>query len=300
MKLYLTGGRQKALGRNMQEWQRHDLALILEIDVDSGALTRRAEWSTPPEACPTEEPSVLFKSASLHGDRLYVCTQTEVLTYAVPGFERVGYVSLPCFNDVHRVIANHRGNLVVANTGLDMVVEFTPDGRIVHEWGVLGQDPWERFSRDVDYRRVPTTKPHSSHPNFVFEVNDELWVTRFNQREAVSLSRPGRRIAIDIERPRDGSLLDGEVYFTTVNGHVVVGDPDDCRDLAVVGFSGIRPTKQGANVGWVKRGTGKLRSLRSAQTHVTLFDLTAGQVVLEREVENEDMNVAFGILRANC
>ena len=327
MKLYLTGGRQKALGRNMQEWQRHDLALILEIDVDSGALTRRAEWSTPPEACPTEEPSVLFKSASLHGDRLYVCTQTEVLTYAVPGFERVGYVSLPCFNDVHHVIANHRGNIVVANTGLDMVVEFTPDGRIVHEWGVLGQDPWERFSRDVDYRRVPTTKPHSSHPNFVFELNDELWVTRFEQRDAVSLSRPGRRIAIDIERPHDGSLLDGEIYFTTVNGHVVVADPDDCRvlrtfdlntidrrpqvlgwcrgilpvsrDLAVVGFSRIRPTQHGANVSWIKRGIGKLRSLRSLPTHVTLFDLAAGRVVWEREVENEEMNAVFGILRAN-
>lgn len=327
MKLYLTGGRQKSLGVDMEEWQRHDLALILEVDVDSGTITRRVEWSSPPEACPSEEPSILFKSASLRRDRLHVCTQTEVLTYALPGFERVGYVSIPCFNDVHHVIENERGNLVVANTGLDMVVELTPEGRVVQEWGVLGKDPWERFSREIDYRRVPTTKPHQSHPNFVFEVNRELWVTRFAQRDAISLSPPGRRIPIDIQRPHDGALLDGEIYFTTVDGHVVVADPETCRvvrtydlnaidqrrqvlgwcrgiypvsrDVAVVGFSRIRPTKDSANVGWIERGIGKLRSLRSLPTHVVLFDLAASRPIWECELEKEEMNVVFGILRAD-
>ena len=41
-----------------------------------------------------------------------------------------------------------------------------------------GQVPtWERFDPEVDYRQVPTTKPHETHPNFVFIVEEDVWVT---------------------------------------------------------------------------------------------------------------------------
>ena len=71
------------------------------------------------------------------------------------------------------------GNLLITNTGLDSVMEMTLDGEVLHEWGVLGDDPAERFPRDVDYRKIVSTKPHRSHPNNTFYSNGQVWVTRF-------------------------------------------------------------------------------------------------------------------------
>ena len=117
-------------------------------------------------------------------------TNTEVLLYRVPSFERIAYVSLPMFNDVHHVRPTPNGNLLVANTGLDMVLEMTREGAIVQVWNVLGDDPWERFSEATDYRKVKSTKPHLAHPNHVFYVGDEPWASRFQQKDAISLVDP--------------------------------------------------------------------------------------------------------------
>src|SRR5205807_8484581 len=112
---------------------------------------------------------------------------------------------------------------------------------------------------------------------------DEIWVTRFEQRDAISLTQPGRRIDIAIQRPHDGYLLGDSIYFTTVDGHIVQANrrtlkvensydltkmsrPADqmlgwCRGLLPVdkrflwvGFSRVRPTKFRENLAWVKRG----------------------------------------------
>lgn len=81
----------------------------------------------------------------------------------------------------------------MVNTGLDMVVRVTPEGRVLEEWDVLLEPAWQRFSRDIDYRKIVSTKPHRSHPNFVFELGDEVWVTRFEQRDAICLTAPQKR-----------------------------------------------------------------------------------------------------------
>ena len=137
------------------------------------------------------------------GIKLYACTSTEVLVFEVPGFRRIGYVSLPCFNDLHHVTPTRDGNLLVANTGLDMVVKFTPQSKVLAEWNVSDEDLWSRFSRSVDYRKVETTKPHQSHPNFVFELSDDVWVTRFEQRDAVCLTSRGKKVSIGAQRPHE-------------------------------------------------------------------------------------------------
>jgi hypothetical protein len=255
---------------------------------------------SPPEVCPDEEPSITFKAGTLAGDRLYVCTSTEVLAYEVPGFRVVDYVSLPCFNDLHHVRPTRDGALIVANTGLDMVVEVGPGPRRLREWHVLGRDPWTAFSPHVDYRKVATTKPHRSHPNHVFMLGDEIWVTRFNQRDAIRLNGEDR-MDIAVQRPHDGTPYDGHVYFTTVDGHVVVvnrrsrkaeavvdlNSPGSegmlgwCRGLSIVdpthvwvGFSRFRPTKFHENVSWIKSGLRRRRK----PTHIALYDLASGDV----------------------
>jgi len=153
--LYLLGGRQrKSLFKNEEEQRLYEAALILLLDTSTGIAKVEIEYKTPPEACSSNESSHTFKSASLVGNKLYTCTSTEVLIFEVPSFKRIGYVSLPCFNDLHHVAPTPEGNLLAANTGLDMVVMFTPGGRVLAEWNVLGEDPWSRFSRDLDYRKI--------------------------------------------------------------------------------------------------------------------------------------------------
>ncbi len=321
--LYVAGGQQRSL-RSLRDgtdgWYEYQKGLILEVDTTSANSTVKVEYVSPIDACPVEDPAILFKSGTLVGDKLYVCTQTEVLVYRVPSFERIAYISLPFFNDVHHVRPTPHGTLLIANTGLDMVVETTWGGEVVNIWNVLGEDPWGRFSKETDYRRIKTTKPHLAHPNHVFHIDDEPWATRFEQRDAVSLVDPSRSISIGLERVHDGVVSGGYVYFTTVDGRVAIADTTSLRVVEVidltrahpadmllgwargllvegdriwVGFSRIRPTKIRENVGWVLRGL-----KRDFGTHIGSYDLKSGQSLAQIPVESSGLSAVFGIYRA--
>jgi len=180
--LYLLGARQRRLLlKPEEEWNLYESALILRLDPESGEVGTCVEYKSPPEARAHDRSSKMFKSGTLVGNILYTCTSTEVLIFELPEFKRIGYVSLPSFNDLHHVTPTSDGNLLVASTGLDMVIKFTPQGKTLAEWCVLDEEPWSRFSRTVDYRKVDSTKPHQSHPNYVFELDGEIWATRLCQ-----------------------------------------------------------------------------------------------------------------------
>lgn len=307
----------RAAGQNWYEYQK---GIVLEIDARTGNGRVVLEYVSPPEACPPVDPAILFKSGTLAGDEMYLCTQTEILVVRVPSLERIAYLSLPLFNDLHHVRPTPHGDLLVANAGLDMVLEVTLDGVVAGEWNVLGEDPWERFSRDVDYRRIATTKPHLAHPNHVFYLGQEPWATRFEQRDAISLTDPERRIDIGLERLHDGAVHEGRVYFTTVDGKVVIADattlkvvdvvdltafhPADtrlgwCRGILLdgpriwVGFSRIRPTKFRENVGWVLHGF-----RRDAGTHIACYDLDARRLEAEWPLEAFGLSAVFSVFAA--
>lgn len=318
--LYVVGGKQRELRpliSDPKSWYEYESGLILQIDLGSGTVTTPLTYVSPPEACVAEEPEVLFKSGTLVGDRLYACTQTEVMVFALPSFEQVGYVSLACFNDVHHVRPTPDGHLLIANSGLENVLEVSLAGELLREWNVLGEDTWKRFSPTVDYRKGISTKPHRSHPNYVFYIGDEIWVTRFQQKDAVCLNYPNRHIPIGGERVHDGVLHEGRLYFTTVNGIIVVVDPFSLRiesridlnsmhgeqtlagwcrgiflheGIAWVGFSRIRSTKFRENVGWVGRGF-----KRVLPTHITAYDLERGVCLAEIDVESHGLNAVFSI-----
>jgi hypothetical protein len=322
-RVYVVGGQQRTLRgltADMDSWYEYQRGLILELDTTSGASSVVVDYVSPADVCPPKAPAILFKSGTLVGDLLYVTTQTEVMAFRVPSFERVLYVSLPMFNDVHHVRPTPRGTLLIANTGLDTVVETTVDGKVVEIWNVLGDDPWARFDPDTDYRLIPTTKPHLAHPNHVFYIGDEPWATRFQQRDAISLLDPSRRIDIGLERIHDGVVHDGHVYFTTVDGKVAIADTSSLRIVEVidltkshppdmllgwarsvlvdgghlwVGFSRIRPTKIRENVGWVMRGL-----KRDFGTHVGLYELSSGRSVAQFNVESAGLSAIFGIFPA--
>jgi hypothetical protein len=318
--LYVTGGRQRELRPllvDSNDWYEYQQGLILEVVPETGEVLRRVEYVSPPAACAADNPQILFKSGTLEREQLYVCTQTEVLIYSLPAFTQAGYISLPCFNDLHHVRPTPAGTLLLANSGLDMVLELAPSGELLRAWSTLGEDPWARFSRELDYRKGASTKPHSAHPNFVFTLGDEIWATRFQQKDAICLTNPDRRIPIGIERPHDGVLHQGRLFFTTVNGTLVIVNPSSlaveeivdlaamhepdtllgwCRGIwldgtkAWVGFSHIRPTRLRENVAWVMRG---FRTV--LPTRIACYDLVRRRCVAMIELQSHGLNAVFGI-----
>jgi hypothetical protein len=318
---YVAGGRlRNTIFLKLEEWQSCEQALVIELNPAKNQSRVCVEYVSPPEVRPDELPAILFKSATLQGNKLYTCTSTEVLVYDVPSFRLLHYISLPCFNDLHHVCPTERGTILVAVTGLDMVVEITIEGILVREWSALGEDPWARFSRQTDYRKVPTTKPHRSHPNHVFELGGEVWVTRFQQRDAICLTTSGPRIDIAVQSPHDGYAFGERIYFTTVDGHVVIangktyqveevvdlnqmgGQPGQvlgwCRGVLPidagrlwVGFTRVRPTKFVENISWV-RGL----SNRFKPTHIALYDLERKTCEQEIELEPHGIGIVFSLL----
>ncbi len=326
--LYITGGRQRSrvFNRIEEEWNLYEAAIILRVDLEKETSEVCVDYKSPPEVCADGElPSFLFKAGTLQGNKLFVCTSTEVLIYLVPEFKRIGYVSLPCFNDLHHVCPTHDGNLLVANTGLDMVIEFTPEGKVLREWNVLGEDPWRHFSREIDYRKVASTKPHKSHPNYVFQIGNEVWVTRAHQRDCVSLTQAEEKLAIGGEIVHDGDIYADKIYFTQVDGHVVIAnhqtrqveeiidlkiiDNEDravlgwCRGLLAldkwkfwIGFTRVRNTKFRENINWVKH------FLRESEkpAHIALYDLESKRLIKEIDLEKHGVNVVFSILSVSA
>ena len=329
-KLYVLGGRQRKPGLNeataKDEWYLYDTALIVEVDPESKKVQTRVEYQSPPEARAGDHPSAHFHSGAVVGDVLYTCTTTEILIYRIPQFEQIGYISLPCFNDLHHVTPASDGNLLVVSTGLDMVFKLTPRGEVVGEWNVLGEIPWSRFSRTIDYRKVDTTKPHKSHPNFAFEMDGEVWATRFHQRDAASLNGSHKRIEIGGEYPHDGLICGDWIFFTAVDGKVVIVNrhtlriertidlrqiqdhgqqilPAWCRGLLPlddnkiwVGFTRIRKTLFREHIRWIKSVLREGTVVRP--THIALFDIAKKQCLQEIDLEPYGMNTVFGIFPA--
>src|ERR1700722_9768513 len=323
--LYALGARQrKLLLRSEEEWNLYESALILELDPESGHARTCVEYKSPPEVRPHEHPFVVFKAGTMVGNTLYACTTTEVLIFRLPEFQRIGYISLPALNDVHHVTVTADGNLLVANTGLDMVIKFNLRGEGLSEWAVLDEDPWSRFSHDIDYRKVDSTKPHRAHPNFVFKLNGETWVTRFKQRDAICLEQRSKRIDIAVQSPHDGLIFDERIYFTTVDGRIVIANPrtlqvDDIIDLKKingngallgwcrgvlplderriwVGFTRVRKTKFRENILWVKHiySPGMLEKA----THLALYDIVDRRCLQEFDLEQYGMNIVFSVFPA--
>ena len=325
MKYLILGGQNRADSLGKAEWKQFELAVAMLVDTESNSSRRLLEYESPLDVtAPEDARAVLFKAGTLQGDRLYLCTQTEVLVYSYPDMTQVRYLSLPCFNDLHHVRPGQGENLLVVSTGLDMVFEIDRDDRVVQEWATVDGSGWERFDRDTDYRTWSTTKPHISHPNYVFDLNGENWVTRFEQRDAICLDDRSRSIAIDIQGPHDGVCFDGRVYFTTVDGHVVIADARTlerlavydlneiegvdyslgwCRGLLViderrvmVGYSRIRPTRIRENIRWVRHKLGMQTSgLRPSR--IAIYDLYAGILEWEYALEDAGLNAIFSIHR---
>jgi len=324
-KVYVGGGEfRSSVFQKLEEWESCKRAMLIEIDPATKNSRNCVAYTSPKETAPDELPAILFKSTTLRGNKLYACTSTEVMIYELPSFRLVTYISLPFFNDLHHVYPTPHGTLLVMVTGLDIVAEISLAGEFLRHWDVMGEDTWSIFSRDTDYRRIPTTKPHRAHANHIFQLGDEIFVTRFHQRDAISLKDPARKIEIGIQRPHDGLLFNGLLYFTTVDGHVVMVNPATlkierihdlnkisgcagpdgetlgwCRGLLPVddrlvwiGFTRVRPTKFRENLSWVRQ-----QKRNHRPSHIALYDLQSGSCFEEIETEPSGIGVVFTLFQ---
>lgn len=323
--LWAVGGEQRGVPHWSREWRLYKKAIV--VTVAEGSAQRVFEYVSPPEHCPDEEPCILFKAATIAGNRAYLCTQTEVLICEFPSFVILKIISFPFFNDVHHVAVATDGRLFVAVTGLDAVAELDPDGSFLGITSVFERSVWDRFSQTTDYRKVSTTKPHAAHPNYVFFLEGEPWVTRFEQADAVPLHRrPGMRpdFRFGNERPHDGYVAGAMVYFTTVSGRVFrydlsreVMDNIDlntmrspeaeprplgwCRgilpigDRIWVGFSRIRYTAFRQNIDWIRRGFKSEERYPPAPTRLACYDLRERTLVSEFNLEDSGLGTVFSV-----
>lgn len=317
-KICVGGGQfRSSVFRKLQEWESCKQAMFVELDPVTKTSRNCVSYVSPSQACPDELPAILFKSVTLRGNKLYACTSTEVFVYDVPSFRVANYISLPFFNDLHHVYPTEQGTLLVMVTGLDIVAEVSLDGQFLRHYDVMLEDTWSIFSRQTDYRKIPTTKPHRAHANHIFQLEDEIWVTRFHQRDAISLRDPSRKIEIGIQRPHDGFIFNGSLYFTTVDGHIIFANPKTlkiervidlnkfsgqgsetlgwCRGLLPVddrfvwvGFTRVRPTKFQENLNWIRQQPKPHRP-----SHVALYDLQSESCVEEIETEPHGIGVVF-------
>jgi hypothetical protein len=322
-RLWVVGGEQYGTPHWTREWKLYKQGVVACVEGDE--VRRVLEYRSPPEHCPDDSPSVVFKAATIIGDRAYLCTQTEVLLCDFPSLSIRDVISLPCFNDLHHVTVADDGRLFVAVTGLDAVAELAPDGKLLDLVSVLGGSVWDRFSRTVDYRKIPTTKPHQSHPNYVFFLGGEPWVTRFMQRDAVPLhgrSPAGVGFRMGGEGVHDGHVVGDQVYFTAVNGLVLRFDLKSgsmatfdlnkmsetnvplgwCRGVLPhgdgtvwVGLSRIRYTSLRHNLDWMRRGFRDIDRHPAAPTRLVKYDLTARKLLAEVELEGAGLNTIFSI-----
>ena len=324
-KVYVGGGQfRTSIFQKLEEWESCKRAMLVEIDPDKKSSRNCVEYESPKDAAPDELPAIIFKSSTLRDNKLYACTSTEVMIYELPSFRLATYITLPFFNDLHHVYPTPQGTLLVMVTGLDIVAEVSLQGEFLRHWDVMGEDTWSIFSREIDYRKVPTTKPHRAHANHIFQLGEEIFATRFHQRDAISLQYPTRRIEIGIQRPHDGFLFNGSIYFTTVDGHIIIASPETrkierildlntmsgygasngetlgwCRGLLPlderfvwVGFTRVRPTKFKENLSWVRQ-----QKRNHRPSHIALYDLQSGRCVEEIETEPHGVGVVFTLFQ---
>jgi len=321
-KVFVGGGQfRSSVFQKLEEWESCKRAMLIEIDPVTKHSRNCVEYDSPKEAAADERPAILFKSTTVRENKLYICTSTEVMIYDLPSFRLATYISLPIFNDLHHVYPTAQGTLLVMVTGLDIVAEVSLDGKFLRHWDVMGEDTWSIFSRDTDYRKVPTTKPHRAHANHIFQLGDEVFATRSLQRDAISLRDPQRKIDIAIQHPHDGFLFNDSLYFTTVDGHIVIANPRTlkieriydlnkmsgpsgetlgwCRGLLPlderfvwVGFTRVRPTKFRENVNWVRQ-----QKRNHRPSHIALYDLQSGCCLEEIEIEPHGIGVLFTLFQ---
>jgi hypothetical protein len=228
-KLLISGARERSNGFKLGDGKYYEKAVLLQLDLSSGEFVEVLSKTEGGPHYPQKHPNLQFTSGCIDNDILWLPTDTEIYKYQLPDFRQVGLISHPHFQNLHSV---HKfgETLVATSTGLDCVILMNADsGEIIDILNAEGKPPWHRFSQQIDYRLVHSTRPHHCHPNFVFPLDGSLWVTRCTQEDAVDLYNTDNRINISMDDEiavHDGVLWRDKIAFTRVDSMIALFDVD--------------------------------------------------------------------------
>ncbi len=322
-RLFVTGGQFRPPGALRMEGRYYQEAQLVALDLASGEFESLVTLSGGGDHYPPEHPNQLFTAPAMEDGVLWLPSETEIFKYRLPTLTLEACYSHTCFNNIHSV-AVFGDELAVTSTGLDNVVFLNKhDGRVMRIANAEGKDPWHRFSHDIDYRREYSTRPHDAHPNFVFRLGENYWVTRCTHEDAVNLDDTSQ--SIDVAQGDDISVHDGLDYgdyivFTRVDGFLVfcdktslqvakVVDPFQhernrpigwCRGLHIngsmcyIGYSRIRKTRMKSKLKYLASGNFEFASGQSAL--IVAFDLE--KLAIERIYRAPEgvVDAIYGIL----
>ncbi len=328
--LLITGAILRENGYQLGEGKYYGNAVLLKLNLNSGHIEELLNISTGSEFTPDEHPNLEFTIGDVENDTLWLSTDTEIRLYNYPKLELLKTYSHPCFQNVHSVTVKDN-KLYITSTGLDMVIILDKDtGDIIDQINTENKPVWHRFSPDVDYRKIYSTKPHSCHPNYIFWSDDQPWVTRCTQEDAICLYDQNKRI--DITRlskkslneslsVHDGIVKDDNVYFTSVDGCIIITDIQSlkaietielykmegygdirgwCRGLYIkdnlfyIGFSRLRKTKAKGKLAWLSRFSSYLSP--SKESSILVFDINKRIIIKDYPIPNEAIDAVYTIL----
>ena len=305
MKLLLTGGYPRKDHASSKEGFRYEEAFVNVLDWDKGEFEREFRYKSPPEysdPCLTQQ----FKSGTLIGRKLIVPSNIEILFIDIDTFEVSRTITMPSFTDLHHV-ACRDNKLYVANTGAETVHILDMEGNVLNEYPQVDNPTWKQYGESPDLRLIASTKPHFIHLNFIFFLEGQPWITRFQNRDAVSLFDKSKKIDLNISegRPHDGHIVGDYIYFTLTDGHIIIVNKNTlereeiinlnnisnnklqlgwCRgieiidDQAYVGFSRLRRSKIVEYGSWIIQG----RQKQSAC--ITQYDLVKKELIKKVEL----------------
>lgn len=261
--------------------QKMEKARLVELNWNKKTCTVKVDYYNPPKHLyPDINPEIKFNAFSVYDNLIYAPCTNEILVFEYPSYKLLQRISLPVFNDLHHVNIID-GKIYVVSTGLDFVIVLNKSSLEPEKYiNVLGNNTWDRFNQDTDYRKINSTKPHDSHPNYVFKFNENIWVSRFHQKDIVNLYNFSDNYLINDEGIHDGKLIDNYLYFTGVDGKVIIFDITSLKikevidlnkienakgalgwargicvrdNVAFVGFTKLRPTSFTKNIKWATK-----------------------------------------------
>ena len=324
--LLITGGCLRPNGFELGEGKYYGKAGLLKLDLTTGQFSTLLSKADGGANYPAEHPNQQFTAACLDGDTLWLPTDTEVYQYQLPQLTQLKCFSHPCFHNIHSVHLLDN-ELVVTSTGMDNIVVLCPEsGEIKRIINTEGKDPWHRFDPKTDYRLIHSTRPHDSHPNYVFKLDNKLWATRCTHDDAVCLDDVTDRIDVahqDEMSVHDGIWWQDKLVFTRVDGYLVIVDPKTrkiiekhdpfanernrplgwCRGLMVdgdifyIGYSKLRKTKLMSKLKFISQGNFKYMDGNEAL--VVAYNMNTKKVLDTYGIPAGMLDAIYGILPYN-
>lgn len=285
MKLLISGGFPKIDHAKQKEGFRYEEAYWTILDWENGSYEKEVRFKSSTEYYPVEF-TQQFKAGHQYGEIFVVPSNCEILIYDLKNEAIKTCITHPSFTDLHHVVIRN-DCLYVVNTGIEAIQIFNMQGKLIDEYALVDNPTWKSLENNSDMRLIASTKPHYIHPNYVFFINGEPWVTRFQNKDAVSLFNSSEKINLNYSngRPHDGHIVGEFIYFTLTDGYVVVINKENkkleelinlneihyknkilgwCRgveilgEYAYVGFSGMRRSKFVEYAAWAVRGKERL------------------------------------------